>query len=101
MLWLPDVRPLKRKNPKTTAFFYAFLPLFLSHNAPPMFQSMALGVLFVAIAAVTDSAYALAAGAAAQALRTNIVSRISRRVGGSVFIGLGIFTALAGSRGAK
>lgn len=88
-------------NPKTTVFFAAFLPQFLSSRTPPMFQSMALGFLFVTIAAVTDSAYALAAGAAAQALRGGVVRHIGRSLGGGVFIGLGIFTALAGSRGAK
>lgn len=108
---VPAAAPLKRVfydgfvvallNPKTTVFFAAFLPQFLSPGAPPMFQSMALGSLFVAIAAVTDSAYALAAGAAAPVLRGSVVRRIGRRVGGGVFIGLGVFTALAGSRGAK
>lgn len=88
-------------NPKTTVFFAAFLPQFLSLNAPPIFQSMALGFLFVVIAAVTDSAYALAAGVAAPALRGHVVRRIGRRVGGGVFIGLGVFTALAGSRCGK
>lgn len=88
-------------NPKTTVFFAAFLPQFLSAGAPPMVQGMALGSLFVAIATITDSAYALAAGAAAPALRGNIIRRIGRRLGGGVFIGLGVFTALAGSRGAK
>jgi threonine/homoserine/homoserine lactone efflux protein len=83
-------------NPKTTVFFAAFLPQFLSPNAPPMFQSMVLGLLFVTIAAVTDSAYALAAGSAA-----SVVHRIGRRLGGGVLIGLGVCTALAGSRGAK
>lgn len=108
---IPVAAPLKRVfrdgfvvallNPKTTVFFAAFLPQFLSPNAPPMFQSMALGFLFVAIAAVTDSAYALAAGVAAPALRGSVVRRIGRRLGGGVFIGLGVFTALTGSRGAK
>ncbi|MBI4238874.1 MAG: LysE family translocator [Deltaproteobacteria bacterium] len=108
---IPGAVPLKRAfrdgfvvallNPKTTVFFSAFLPQFLSANAPPMFQSIALGSLFVAIAAVTDSAYALAAGAAAPALRGCIIRRIGRCLGGGVFIGLGIFAALAGSRGAK
>ncbi|MBW8364069.1 MAG: LysE family translocator [Rhizobium sp.] len=88
-------------NPKTTVFFAAFLPQFLSPNVPPMFQSVALGSLFVAIAAVTDSAYALAAGAVAPALRGSVARRIGRRLGGGVFIGLGVFTALAGSRGGK
>jgi threonine/homoserine/homoserine lactone efflux protein len=88
-------------NPKTTVFFAAFLPQFLSPNAPPMFQSVALGFLFVAIAAVTDSAYALAAGVAAPALRSRATRHVGQRLGGGVIIGLGIFTALAGSRGAE
>ncbi len=108
---VPAAAPLRRVfrdgfvvallNPKTTVFFAAFLPQFLSPNAPPMFQNMALGFLFVAIAAVTDSAYALAAGVVAPALRRDVARRIWRRLCGSVFIGLGVFTALAGSRGAK
>lgn len=89
-------------NPKTTVFFAAFLPQFLSPEASPMFQTMVLGSIFVAIAAVTDSAYALAAGAAAPALtRARGARRIGCWLGGGAFIGLGIFTALAGSRSAK
>ncbi len=86
-------------NPKTTVFFAAFLPQFLSPGMPPMLQTMALGALFVAIAAVTDSAYALAAGAIASALaRARGVRRFGRRLGGGMFIGLSVFTALAGPR---
>ncbi|MFM1892098.1 MAG: hypothetical protein RLZ44_1175 [Pseudomonadota bacterium] len=88
-------------NPKTTVFFAAFLPQFLSANAPPMLQSMALGALFVVIAAVSDGVYAVAAGAAAPALRNSGVRRMGRRLGGGVFIGLGVFAALAGSRSGK
>jgi threonine/homoserine/homoserine lactone efflux protein len=88
-------------NPKTTIFFAAFLPQFLSPGGAPMLQSMALGALFVAIAAVTDSGYALAAGAVAPALRRGGVRRLGRFLAGGVFIGLGVFTALAESRGAK
>lgn len=88
-------------NPKTTIFFAAFLPQFLSATASPMLQSMALGSLFVAIAAVTDSAYAVAAGVVAPALRGSGARRVGRRLGGGMFIGLGVLTALAGSRGGK
>lgn len=88
-------------NPKTTVFFAAFLPQFLSPDASPMAQSLALGSLFVTIAAATDSAYALAAGVVAPALRGCGARRFGRRLGGGVFIGLGIFTALAGPRGGK
>lgn len=88
-------------NPKTTIFFAAFLPQFLGAKSSPVFQSMALGSFFVIIAAVTDSIYALGAAAVAPALRGSGTRRIGRRLGGSIFIGLGLFTALAGSRGAK
>jgi len=108
---VPAAAPLRRVfrdgfvvallNPKTTIFFAAFLPQFLSPDAAPMFQSMSLGALFVAIAAMTDCLYAFAAGALAPTLRGSGVRRLGRRLGGSVFIGLGVFTALAGSRGAK
>ncbi len=88
-------------NPKTTMFFAAFLPQFLSPEAPSMLQSLALGALFTLIAAITDSAYVLAAGSVAPALRSCGVRRIGRQLGGGVFIGLGVYAALAGSRGAK
>ncbi|MGC3982955.1 MAG: LysE family translocator [Steroidobacteraceae bacterium] len=84
-------------NPKTTLFFAAFLPQFLSSNTS-MQQSMLLGSLFVAIAAITDSAYALLAGTVAPVLRSNGAFRLGKCLGGSVFIGLGIFTALFGTR---
>jgi threonine/homoserine/homoserine lactone efflux protein len=89
-------------NPKTTIFFAAFLPQFLSPEAPPMFQSMTLGALFVTVAAVIDSTYALVASSLASALaRARVARRVGRYLGGSTFIGLGVFTALAGSRSAK
>lgn len=85
-------------NPKTTIFFAAFLPQFLSPDLPPMPQSLVLGTLFVAIAALTDIAYVLAAGAVAPSLRGSGARRLGRWLGGGVFIGLGVFTALAESR---
>ena len=88
-------------NPKTTIFFAAFLPQFLTADVPPMAQGMTLAALFVAIAAVTDSAYAWAAGALGPALNGHRPGRIGRRLGGAVLIGLGALTALSGSRGAK
>jgi threonine/homoserine/homoserine lactone efflux protein len=88
-------------NPKTTLFFAAFLPQFLSREAPAALQIAALGSLFVALAAVTDSIYALAAGSIAPALaRAHGARRIGRCLGGGAFIGLGLFTALAGPHGA-
>ena len=87
-------------NPKTTVFFAAFLPQFLSATSQPMLQSVFLGFLFVSIAAVTDSGYALTASAVApRIVRAPRVRAVGRHLGGGVFIGLGIFTALAGNRG--
>lgn len=88
-------------NPKTTVFFAAFLPQFLGADANPMLQSLLLGGVFVAIAALSDSAWALAAGAAAPLLRRSHLRSTGRRIGGGLFIGLGLFAALGGSRSAK
>lgn len=86
-------------NPKTALFFAAFLPQFMSADAAPMLQSMMLGALFVAIAAVTDTAYALAAGAVAPAIaRVRGVRALAPYVTASTFIGLGVFSVLADSR---
>lgn len=89
-------------NPKTGVFFAAFLPQFMSTETAPMLQSIALGALFVAIAAFTDTGYALAAGAAAPALaHARGIRALGRYLTGGAFIGLGVFTAFSGSRSGK
>lgn len=88
-------------NPKTAVFFAAFLPQFMGADAPPA-QGVVLGMMFVAIAAMTDSGYALAAGSLAPRLaRAQGVRRLGRYLSGGAFIGLGVFTAVAGARTAK
>ena len=42
-------------NPKTALFFAAFLPQFVDATGAPLVQSLALGAIFVAMAAVTDT----------------------------------------------
>jgi threonine/homoserine/homoserine lactone efflux protein len=89
-------------NPKTAIFFAAFLPQFMSPHASPMLQIVTLGTLFVAIAAITDIAYAIGAGAVAPKLnRMRSANRFGRFLSGGAFIGLGLFTALSGSRSTK
>jgi threonine/homoserine/homoserine lactone efflux protein len=86
-------------NPKTALFFAAFLPQFIDASRAPMAQTIALGVVFVALAAVTDSIYAMTAGAVQPWLRrARGVQSAGRYLAGGTFIGLGLLTALSGQR---
>lgn len=87
-------------NPKTALFFLAFLPQFVDVGDGRVgLQLGLLGLVFVAIALVSDSAYAVAAGTASAWLRrTRAFSRLQRWVAGSVFVGLGLTAALEGRR---
>jgi threonine/homoserine/homoserine lactone efflux protein len=86
-------------NPKTALFFLAFLPQFVDPNAAhPAVQIAFLGVLFALLGLVTDSIWAIAAGTAGGVLRrSHRFLRAQRYVTGTVFVGLGVATALAGS----
>jgi threonine/homoserine/homoserine lactone efflux protein len=87
-------------NPKTALFFTAFLPQFMNPEAAPALQSVALGALFVAVAAATDTAYAIAASSVAgKVLRSDGVGRVGRLAVGSTFIGLGLIAAAGGPGG--
>ena len=80
-------------NPKTAIFFAAFLPQFMNAESPAFVQSLTLGSVFVAIAATTDTAYALTAGALAPILtRAGGVRALGRYLTGGSFVGLGIYT---------
>ena len=84
-------------NPKPSVFFLAFLPQFVSPDkgdvAP---QLLFLGLLFCALALLTDSSYAIAAGSIRSSLvRRPRLWRLQRRVSGVVYLGLGISAAVA------
>jgi threonine/homoserine/homoserine lactone efflux protein len=87
-------------NPKTALFFFAFLPQFVDVSAGHAGLQMAvLGLVFVGLGLVSDSAYALAAGTARSWLRGNPRAlRAERYVSGTVFVGLGVAAAFSGSR---
>ena len=86
-------------NPKTALFFAAFLPQFIDPAGSAVLQSAGFGAAFVAIAACTDTAYVLAAGAAAPALGTFGKARaLGRYTSALVYLGLGLFTALTDPR---
>src|SRR5947208_1689562 len=62
-------------NPKTALFFYAFLPQFLDPDKGSVaLQAAVLGSLFVTIALMSDSLWALAFGSAATRLRERPVA---------------------------
>lgn len=83
-------------NPKTALFFAAFLPQFMTPDAPHFAQSLALGASFVAVAACTDLFYVLAASLVAPRLgRLGAHARWGQRAAGASFIGLGLLTAFS------
>jgi len=86
-------------NPKTALFFLAFLPQFVDPAlGQAWLQILVLGLTFILLGLVTDSIWALAAGTAGETLRqSRRWSQTQRYVSGSVFVGLGVVTALTGS----
>jgi threonine/homoserine/homoserine lactone efflux protein len=86
-------------NPKTALFFAAYLPQFLPMSKEPMVQTLVLGFIFILIAAITDCAYALAAGTLKPWLTKERRRRnFGHKLAGSVYIGLGLFTAFTTHR---
>ena len=86
-------------NPKTALFFLAFLPQFVDPSrGHATLQIAFLGWTFAVLGTITDSIWAIAAGAAGDVLRrSRRFALVQRYVSGSVFIGLGVVTALAGA----
>ena len=87
-------------NPKTTLFFFAFLPQFVdvSRGGVPI-QIVVLGAVFVLLGLASDGAYALLAARAGEWLRGNLAfARVQRLVTGALYLSLGATAALAGSR---
>lgn len=87
-------------NPKTALFFLAFLPQFVDPaRGNVVTQNLLLGMIFVGLAIVTDSIYALVVSSFADKLRGNQRFQTGgRHFAGLVYVGLGITTALTGAR---
>ncbi len=85
-------------NPKTALFFLAFLPQFVDLSRGRVgLQTLELGLMFITMATVTDSCYALLAGTAGSWLkRSPWYLRFQRYVAGTVYIGLGLVAAFSG-----
>ncbi len=86
-------------NPKTALFFLAFLPQFADPGAPLAPQVLILGATFVAMAMVSDTSYALLAGAVGAWFRRRPAAAAGGRWASAiVYLGLGVAAALAGVR---
>ena len=84
-------------NPKTALFFLAFLPQFVDPSTGSVaLQLLTLGGMFVMMAIVTDSMYALLSSTAGGWLKRNrSFLSAERYIVGSVYIGLGVTAALS------
>ena len=84
-------------NPKVALFFLSFLPQFIHpEDGHTSLQALTLGLVFVAIACITDGTYSLIASSLRDVLlRGRTLPFIQRYVAGTVFIGLGVVAATA------
>ena len=88
-------------NPKVALFFLAYLPQFVDpgRESVPL-QLLVLGLVFIAVAIVIDSIYALSSGTIGALLqRKPSLARTQNRVAGVTYIALGATAALTGSKG--
>jgi threonine/homoserine/homoserine lactone efflux protein len=87
-------------NPKIAVFFLAFLPQFVDPaRAPIPQQVLFLGVLYIAMALVTDGTYALLAARLRRWPGSRVIQgSLPRYASGAVYLGLGISTAFADER---
>lgn len=79
-------------NPKTLIFFGAFFPQFIDPAGNHAVQIIIMGATAMVCAAVSDSAYALAAGRAGRLLSARRVKLLSR-ISGSFLVGGGVWLA--------
>jgi len=80
-------------NPKSIAFFVAFLPQFIDPVKPALPQLTLLGGTFLILATVNAALYAIFAGQLGEHMRKKQVRKWFSRCGGTALIGAGIFTA--------
>ncbi len=81
-------------NPKTLLFFGAFFPQFIDPRGDYPTQIALMGVTAMAVAALSDSAYALLSGRGGRLLTRRRV-RLVNQASGAMLIGGGVWLALA------
>jgi threonine/homoserine/homoserine lactone efflux protein len=86
-------------NPHTSVFFFAFLPQFVDPSkGGARSQILVLGIVFLAVAAMTDAAWAILTGTAGDWLKGSPrFTRIQRYITAGALIGLGAAAAVSGN----
>jgi threonine/homoserine/homoserine lactone efflux protein len=80
-------------NPKSIAFFVAFVPQFIDHARPLLPQFVIIEATFVTLAAINALAYALAADKLRGRVRRPGVLAWMNRAGATCLVGMGVATA--------
>jgi len=82
-------------NPKTIAFFTAFLPQFVDSGLPVEPQLALMCTVSVVLAAITDSGWAVAAGLGRAWFMQSWRAKLLGRLSGMALIGGGVWLSLA------
>jgi threonine/homoserine/homoserine lactone efflux protein len=80
-------------NPKSIAFFIAFLPQFVDPATEVPLQLLALGGTFLVLGALNTGLYALFAGQLREKVQNPTACRWLNRCGGTTLMGAGLLTA--------
>ncbi len=84
-------------NPKALLWFGAFIPQFVDPQRDTLGQVVILGLTAMAVAMISDGAYAIVSGRA-RALLSQRRVRLASQLGGACLIGGGVWLALARAR---
>jgi len=82
-------------NPKTIAFFTAFLPQFIDPSLPAGHQLAVMCAVAITMASATDCGWAMLAGAGRSFFLRNASTKWLGRISGMALIGGGIWLSLA------
>jgi threonine/homoserine/homoserine lactone efflux protein len=82
-------------NPKTIAFFTAFLPQFVDPSLPAARQLAVMCTVTVLLAAVSDSCWAIASGLGRAWFMAPARAKLLGRASGVTLIGGGLWLSLA------
>jgi threonine/homoserine/homoserine lactone efflux protein len=85
-------------NPKTIAFYTAFLPQFLDPTLPIGWQLFVMCACSVSLGGVLDSGWAVAAGYGRSFFMSPANNRLLGRLSGLVLIGGGVWLSLTRTR---